>query len=125
MEESIISAANLKDILGVGVGGLAIASVAGYGPRIGLGRAMTLHLKSFFQTTSPISVRKTEISNLKMKLATLGKGCYIVISGGVGNGKTCLINTTLNREFGVVKISVSLRISLQLLNDSFKLLSCL
>jgi guanylate kinase len=35
------------------------------------------------------------------------KGSYIVVTGEKGNGKTCLIDTTLNRHFGVVKISVS------------------
>jgi ABC-type Mn2+/Zn2+ transport system ATPase subunit len=35
------------------------------------------------------------------------KGSYITVTGGKGNGKTCLIDTTLNRHHGVVKISVS------------------
>ena len=34
------------------------------------------------------------------------KGSYIVVTGEKGNGKTCLIDTTLNRQLGVVKISV-------------------
>eukprot|EP01036_Dinobryon_divergens_P037822 gene37822-49551_t len=33
------------------------------------------------------------------------KGSYIVVTGEKGNGKTCLINTTLNHHLGVVKIS--------------------
>jgi hypothetical protein len=35
------------------------------------------------------------------------RGSYITVTGGKGNGKTCLIDTTLNRHFGVVKIGVS------------------
>ena len=35
------------------------------------------------------------------------KGEYITVTGEKGIGKTCLIDTTLNRQLGVVKISVS------------------
>ena len=31
----------------------------------------------------------------------------VSVTGGKGIGKTCLIDTTLNRHFGVIKISVS------------------
>ncbi len=37
----------------------------------------------------------------------MGKGSYIVVTGGKGNGKLCLIDTALNRQHGVVKLSVS------------------
>ena len=99
--------ADSKAILGVGASGLALVSVAGVIPRVGLGRALSLGLKSYFKTTYPLSVRKSEIKQLNDSILLLKKGSYITVTGGKGNGKTCLINTTLNHHLGVVKISVS------------------
>ena len=99
--------ANSKAILGVGAGGLALGSVAGIIPRVGLVRALSLGFKSYFKTTYPLSVRASEIKQLNDSILRMKKGRYIIVTGGKGNGKTCLIDTTLNRHFGVVKISVS------------------
>ncbi len=101
--------ADSKDILGIGAGGLALAtvSVAGFIPRVGLVRALSLGFKSYFKTTYPLSVRASEIKLLNDSILRMKKGSYITVTGGKGNGKTCLIDTTLNRHFGVVKISVS------------------
>eukprot|EP01036_Dinobryon_divergens_P026360 gene26360-34997_t len=89
----------------LGAGGLALASVAGLIPRVGLGRALSLGYKSYFKTTYPLSVRESEIEQLNDLILRLKKGRYIVVTGGKGNGKSCLIDTTLNHHFGVVKIS--------------------
>ena len=70
-------------------------------------RALSLGFKSYFKTTYPLSVRASEIKQLKNSLLWMEKGDYITVTGGKGNGKTCLIDTTLNRHLGVVKISVS------------------
>ncbi|RYG99769.1 hypothetical protein EON65_49980 [archaeon] len=59
------------------------------------------------KTTYPLSVRKGEIIALNKTLQTLEKGQYITVIGGKGNGKSCRIDTCLNRSFGVVKTSVS------------------
>ena len=99
--------ADSKAILGVGAGGLALVSAAGVIPRVGLVRALSLGFKSYFETTYPLSVRKSEIKHLNDLILRMKKGSYITVIGGKGNGKTCLIDTTLNRHLGVVKISVS------------------
>ena len=90
-------------------GGLALVtgSVAGFIPRVGLVRALSLGFKSYFKTTYPLSVRKSEIKQLNESILRMKKGSYITVTGGKGNGKTCLIDTALNRHLGVVKISVS------------------
>ena len=99
--------ADSKAILGVGAGGLALVSAAGVIPRVGLVRALSLGFKSYFKTTYPSSVRASEIKQLNDSILRMKKGSYITVTGGKGNGKTCLIDTTLNRHLGVVKISVS------------------
>ena len=99
--------ADSKAILGVGAGGIALVSAAGVIPRVGLVRALSLGFKSYFETTYPLSVRKSEIKQLNDSIIRMKKGSYITVTGGKGNGKTCLIDTTLNRHLGVVKISVS------------------
>jgi len=99
--------ADSKAILGVGAGGLVLGSVAGVIPRVGLGRALWLGVKSYLKTTYPSSVRQVEIKQLSDSILWMEKGEYITVTGGKGIGKTCLIDTTLNRHFGVVKISVS------------------
>ena len=98
--------ADSKAIIG-GAGGLALISAAGLIPRVGFGRAITLGWRSYFKTTSPLSVRKSEIQKLNDSILCMVKGSYITVIGGKGNGKSCLIDTALNRHFGVVKISVS------------------
>lgn len=104
------AAADSKAILGLGASTVAlgsIVSVAGYLPRVGLGRAFSLGFKSYFKTTCPLSVRKSDVKKLSDSLLSMGKDDYIAVTGGKGIGKTCLINTTLNRHLGVVRISVS------------------
>lgn len=106
---------NLKDIASLvadtktilGLGGLAAFSAAGIIPRIGFGRALMLGWKSYFKVTYPLSVRTSEIKKLRELIPSLEKGSYITVIGGKGYGKSCLIDTTLNYQHGVVKIDVS------------------
>ncbi len=100
------TAANLKTIIGLGGTGFTVLSNLGALPKVGCGRAIILHLKSKFRSASPYSVRKEEINFLRSKLESLGKGSYVVVTGGKGLGKTCLIDSVLNRYGGVVTISV-------------------
>ena len=99
--------ADSKAILSVGTGGLALISGAGVIPCVGLVRALSLGFKSYFKTTYPLCVRKSDINKLSDSLLWMEQGDYITVTGGKGIGKTCLIDTTLNRHLGVVKISVS------------------
>ena len=89
------------------VGGLALVSAVGIIPRVGFMRALTLGYSSYFKTSYPLSVRKPEIKKLNDLVLQMERGSYIIVTGGNGNGKSCLINTTFNRQHGVVKISVS------------------
>ena len=107
LKDSASFVADSKAILGVGAGGLALVSVAGVIPRVGFVRALTLGYKSYFKTTHPLSVRKSEIQHLNDTILRMKRGSYIIVTGGKGYGKSCLIDTTLNHHLGVVKISVS------------------
>ena len=71
--------------------------------------------KSKFRSASPYSVREEEIKFLRSKLESFDRGSYVVVTGGTGLGKTCLIDSVLNRYGGVVTISV--RISACVFND--------
>ena len=110
VKEMVSVVADSKAILSIGAGGLALisgGSVAGVIPRVGLVRALSLGFKSYFKTTCPLSVRKSDINKLSDSLLWMEKGDYITVTGGKGIGKTCLIDTTLIRHLGVVNISVS------------------
>jgi len=103
--KSIVSlVADSKAILGLA---LVSGSIAGVIPRVGLVRALSLGFTSYLKTIYPLSVRASEIKQLNDSILRMKKGSYITVTGGKGNGKTCLIDTTLNRHLGVVKISVS------------------
>ena len=106
LNETVSVIANSKAILGAG--GLALISATGAVPRLGFGRALTLGWGSYFRTTHPLSIRKAEILRLNESILSMKQGSYITVIGGKGNGKSCLIDTALNRNFGVVKIDVSL-----------------
>lgn len=90
-----------------GSGAVLGLSLLGATPRVGLVRALTLGLRSAIKTTNPLSVRTPEIVALRETLQSLQKGQYVTVIGGKGNGKSCLIDSCLNRTFGVVKTSVS------------------
>ena len=109
MKDIVSVVADSEAILGVGAGGLALVSgsIAGVIPPVGLVRALSLGFRSYFKTTYPLSVRASEIKQLNDSILRMKKGSSIVVTGEKGNGKTCLIDTTLNRRRGVAKISVS------------------
>jgi len=107
LKDIISLAAESKAFLGIGASSLAVVSVAGAMPRVGFVRAFTLGWRSYFKTSYPLSIRKSEVKMLDNSTLWMEKGSYIVVTGGKGNGKTCLIDTTLNRHHGVVKISVN------------------
>eukprot|EP00981_Chlorochromonas_danica_P009369 scaffold2637_cov270-Ochromonas_danica.AAC.2 len=64
---------------------------------------LSLGFKSYFKTTCPLSVRASEIKQLNDSILWMVKGDYITVTGGKGIGKTCLIDTTLNRHLGVTE----------------------
>jgi hypothetical protein len=97
---TVVADKNKAILGGVGAGGLALVTGS-------VVRALSLGFKSYFKITYPLSVRKSEIEQLNESILRMKKGMYIVVTGEKGNGKTCLIDTTLNRHFGVVTISVS------------------
>ena len=105
IQEAISFVADSKAILG-GVGDLTLISAAGAMPKVGFLRALMLGGKSYFKTTTPLSVRRSEIQQLNASILSMQRGSYITVVGGKGNGKTCLIDTALNRHCGVVKFSV-------------------
>ena len=107
VKDMVSLVADSKTILSVGAGSLALISASGIIPRVGLVRALSLGFKSYFKTTYPLSAMKSDINKLSDLLLWMKKGSYITVTGVKGNGKTCLIDTTLNRHLGVVKISVS------------------
>ena len=95
---------DLKTI--IGLGGLTALSNLGALPKVGAGRALTLYMRSKFTPASPFSVRAKEISFLRSTLASLRRGHYLVVTGGKGLGKSCLIDSVLSQYGGVIKISV-------------------
>jgi hypothetical protein len=96
-----------KAFLEIGASTLAVVSVAGAMPRVGVVRAFTLGWRSYYKTSCPLSIRKSEVKMLDNLTLWMEKGSYIVVTGGNGNGKICLVDTALNHHHGVVKISVN------------------
>ena len=95
-----------------------MVAASGVTPKVGVLRAFTVGLRSYFKSSySPISVRKDEINFLRVCLKTLHRGSYIAVTGGKGIGKTNAIDTALRGYFGVMKISVSF--------SDFTLLACI
>ena len=108
--EYLSMASDFKSILGIGAG-LMTLSLLEVTPRVGFGRALRLGFRRIisdrFQGASPQSVRTDEIAYLKDRIKILDSGQYIVVTGGKGVGKTCMIDTTIQNEFGAVKYGVS------------------
>ena len=100
------TAANVKTVIGLGGTGFTVLSNLGALPKVGCGRAIILHFRSKFRSASPYSVREEEIKFLRSKLESFGRDRYVVVTGGKGLGKTCLIDSVLNLYGGVVTISV-------------------
>lgn len=77
------------------------------GFRFGPVRALSIGWKSYFKKTSPQSFRGEEVQKLRDKIQNMRIGSYIAVIGSKGDGKSCLIDTALRRQYGVVKIDVS------------------
>ncbi len=110
VSEFLPFASDFKSILGISMG-LTTLSMLGFMPRLGVSRALRLGLRRIisnrFQSASPQSVRTDEIAKLKLNINIIDRGLYIVVIGWLGVGKTHLIDTALQNEFGVVKYGVS------------------
>ena len=89
--EFLSSVSDIKSILGICTG-LITLSVLEVTPRVGFGRALRLGFRRIisnrFQGASPQSVRTVEIAYLKNRIKVLNRGQYIVVTGGIGVGKT-------------------------------------
>jgi hypothetical protein len=98
--------ANWKTVFVAGAATFSLFS-AGLTPRIGFVRALVLAGKSLFpRKLKTESVRTREIDTLKKTIASLQYGQYLVVTGGKGFGKSCLIETTLHKQLSVIKILV-------------------
>ena len=87
---------------------LVALSAAGLLPKVGLGRAGVLGLKSVARSLRTKSIRHDEVQKVRNVLSNLSRGCYLVVTGPNDVGKTCLVSTALHRRFGVTTIDVSL-----------------
>ena len=111
---------NAKALLGIGA--TVAIYTAGIALKAGPGRCVVLGLKSLFSFLPAKSVRKADIENVLAKISKLRGGKYLVVTGGKGFGKSCLIQTALHRHFGVVHINVFLLSVLLLLFVYVKLI---
>lgn len=86
----------------------AVAFSTGLVPRIGPMRAVALALRSRFASADRVSLRHADIMALKSSMAVIENSAssYIVVRGPKGVGKTCLIDTVLQRTCGVVYVQV-------------------
>jgi len=75
-----------------------------FAPKIGLGRACMLGIRSKFTKPQKQSQRKSDIEIILRKYVnnkSLEADQYLVVQGQKGIGKTCVIRTALQRTFGV------------------------
>jgi hypothetical protein len=90
----------------VSLGTLYYASKAAGRPITGLYRCFW----SLRAGATPVTIRshrKAEINELLNHLKHLKEGQYVVVVGGKGIGKSCLIRTALEKRHGVVHVDVS------------------
>lgn len=95
-----------KDILPVLIPGALSLSVSGFFPKIGPGRALWIGIRSRFALNAyPESIRFQDLERVKSYIfdKNFGQG-YLVVTGQKGVGKTCLVNTALNKTSGVIRI---------------------
>ena len=77
-------------------------------PRAGPGRALALALRSrFSRAPSPQSARAADVQALRETLASTSPGRYVVVQGPKGVGKSCVVETALQRTCGVVVVKVA------------------
>lgn len=78
------------------------------GPRVGPARALILGLRSrLFGWTGAVSQRTEDVAFLRERLPLANKDMYFVVSGPKGVGKSCIVNTAMQRTFGAVKLAVA------------------
>ena len=82
------------------------AAALGVAPRVGPMRAIVLALSTRFRRAPEVSQRANELRDLRSMLSTVQKDQYVVVSGPKGVGKTCLVDTALQRTAGVVSVRV-------------------
>jgi hypothetical protein len=95
----------------LGITALAIYRGAGL-PKMGMWRALWIMRRH--QPTNPRSVRRAEASNLLYKLDSLLADHYTAMLGGKGDGKSCFVDTALNRTRGMIN-DVKVRIATQII----------
>ena len=84
----------------------AVVSAVGLMPPLGPGRAVWIALRSRFAFKhSPESLRIAEIKQLKTIIADKNIGqSYLVVTGEMGVGKSCLLDTVTSKTAGVIKV---------------------
>eukprot|EP00128_Syssomonas_multiformis_P018870 Colp12_sorted_trinity150504_noHs@1104 len=106
--------ANANALLAFAVAGTSTValSLAGKLPRVGPLRALSLGLRSrLLANKGPFSARVEKTNEIKTALQMtkqLSKQSHLIVTGGEGVGKTCLIKTATNKTFGVLHVKVSL-----------------
>jgi len=86
----------------------AVSIGLGLVPRAGPGRALALALRSrLARAPSPQSARAADVLALCKTLASTSQGRYVVLQGPKGVGKSCVVETALQRTCGVVVVKVA------------------
>ena len=99
--------ANIATILSFCAGAAVISAPLGLIPRAGPGRALVLALRPLLAALpSPQSVRTSDVAALRRKLAANSVQRYVVVQGPKGVGKSCVIDTALQRTCGVLFVEV-------------------
>jgi putative protein kinase ArgK-like GTPase of G3E family len=107
LSQILSNLSDVKAILGIGTASGIALSAVGIAPKVGVGRSLILALKSTLSFKSTPSARKVDMKILSQNLNTLSDGTYILVTGGKGFGKSCLIQTALHRKFGVIFTTAS------------------
>ena len=77
-------------------------------PRAGPGRALVLALRSrLAPRPRTLSARVADVAALKARMSSISPGRYVVVQGPKGVGKTCVVETALERTCGVVVVKVA------------------
>ncbi len=85
-----------------------MAAPFGAVPRAGPGRALALALRSrLAPRPAPQSRRAADVQALRETLSTISAQRYVVVKGPKGVGKTCAVETALQRTCGIVTVRVA------------------
>ncbi len=94
-------------ILPIIIGTTTVVTALPFAPKIGFGRACMLGIRSIFNKPCKQSQRETDIEIILREYVnnkSLQPDQYIIVQGQKGIGKTCAIETALQRTFGVTFI---------------------